>query len=230
MNYIPPHIYFRFIVMMVSRDLLAFGFSIPEFIAQSTPEIVKGIGFHTLGYWAGALSERPFTSYNLLPPVITSATQTYDFIANSSISMPRTDRVAMLATFLSGAGLLTKTADPLTNFGAGSFIYVLFEYIRTLANSGGSGNDSIPFVVVRPNRRVLRRFSMRQHIECQLAIVAIFVIVNGCLFTVLVFAKKLIQVSKNYRFKQKRRIPKFLMPIKRIKKKKFLRILKCNPT
>ena len=211
----------------MSHDLLLYAFLIPEFLAQDGGEIIKNVGAQALSYSLGVLTDRPFEAGKLLPPIIRSAPQAYDFVTQVS-GVTRVERVATLAFLFSGIGLLSKTGDPVLNAGAGGFIYLLSQYIDAVAKSGGGG--SIPFVVVRPNRRVLRRFSMRQHIECQLAIVAIFVIVNGCLFTVLVFAKKLIQVSKNYRFKQKRRIPKFLMPIKRIKKKKFLRILKCNPT
>lgn len=189
---------------MMSRDLLTTAFSIPEFLAQGGGEILKNVGAQALGYGFGVLTDRPFEATKLLPPIISCAPQTYDFVTKVT-GVTRVERVAILAFIFSGTGLLSKTGDPVLNAGAGGFIYLLSQYIDTIAKSGGGG--FIPFVVSLPNRR-LRKFTKKQHIQCQLAIVGIFILSAGCSYVVIIFTKKLIKkckslksTIKNFRFK-----------------------------
>lgn len=190
----PPEIYFRIALLMMSRDLLTTAFSIPEFLAQGGGEILKNVGAQAVGYGFGVLTDRPFEATKLLPPIISCAPQTYDFVTKVS-GVTRVERVAKLAFLFSGTGLLSKTGDPVLNAGAGGFIYLLSQYIDAIAKSGGGG--SIRFVVSLPNRR-FRRFTEKQHIQCQLAIVGIFIVTTGCSYVVVVFTKKLIKGSKNF--------------------------------
>ena len=190
----PPEVYFRIALIMMSRDLLSSAFSIPEFIAQGGGEIIKNVGAQALGYGFGVLTDRPFEAGKLLPPIISSAPQAYDFVSKVT-GVTRVERIATLAFLFSGTGLLSKTGDPVLNAGAGGFIYLLSQYIDAVAKSGGGG--SIPFVVARPNRG-LRRFSRKQHMQCQLAIVGIFILTTGCVYTIVILTKKLIQGSKNF--------------------------------
>ena len=205
-----PEIYFRIALLMMSRDLLSYAFSIPEFLAQGSGEIIKNVGAQALGYGFGVLTDRPFEAIKLLPPIISSAPQTYDFVTQVT-GVTRLERVATLAFLFSGTGLLSKTGDPVLNAGAGGFIYLLSQYIDTIAKSGGGGG-SIPFIVALPNKR-FRRFTTKQHLQCQLAIAGIFILATGCGYIIVIFTKKWIKESKsflknplkqlkNFRFKQ----------------------------
>lgn len=127
-----------------------------------------------------------------MPPLISYAPQTYDFITQVA-GVTRAERVATLAFLLSGTGLLTKTGDPVLNAGAGGFIYLLSQYIDTMAKSGGGG--SIPFIVALPNRR-FRRFTRKQHIQCQLAIAGIFILTTGCGYVIVFIFKKIFKNLK----------------------------------
>ena len=158
---------------------------------------------HPVGYIFSVLTDRPFEAIKLLPPIISCAPQTYDFVTQVT-GVTRLERVATLAFLFSGTGLLSKTGDPVLNAGAGGFIYLLSQYIDTIAKSGGGGG-SIPFVVALPNKR-FRRFTTKQHIQCQLAIAGIFILATGSGYIIGIFTKKWIKESKsflkNFRFKQ----------------------------
>ena len=177
---------------MMSRDLLTTAFSIPEFLAQGGGEILKNVGAQALGYGFGVLTDRPFEATKLLPPIISCAPQTYDFVTKVT-GVTRVERVATLAFLFSRTGLLSKTGSPVLNAGAGGFIYLLSQYIDTIAKSGGGG--SIPFVVALPNRR-FRRFTRKQHIQCQLAIAGIFILTAGCGYVIVFIFKKIFKYLK----------------------------------
>ena len=102
----------------------------------------------------------------------------------------RVERVATLAFLFSGTGLLSKTGDPVLNAGAGGFIYLLSQQIDTIAKSGGGG--PIPFGVGLPNRR----FTRKQHIQCQLAIAGIFILTAGCGYFIVFIVKKIFKYLK----------------------------------
>ena len=142
-----------------------------------------------------------------MPPIISCALQTYDFVTKVT-GVTRVERVATLAFLFSGTGLLSKTGDPVLNAGADGFIYLLFQYIDTIAKYGGGG--SVPFLVPLPNRR-LRIFTRKQHVQCQLAIAEIFILTAVCGYIILIFTKKSIRGSKNF----------FKKSIKTIKNFKF---------
>ena len=190
----PPEIYFRIALLMMSRDLLSYAFLIPEFLAQGGGEILKNVGAQALGYGFGVLTDRPFEATKFLPPIISCAPQTYDFVTKVT-GVTRVARVATLAFIFSGTGLLSKTGDPVLNAGAGGFIYLLSQYIDTIAKSGGGG--FVPFLVPISNRR-LRIFTRKQHVQCQLAIVGIFILTAGCGYVILIFTKRSIRGSKNF--------------------------------
>lgn len=65
--------------------------------------------------------------------------------------------------------------------------------------------------------------------QCQLAIAGIFILTTGCIYSIVSLTKKLIQGSKNFKFKQKHTVPVEWIKIELIKMKKFLRIFKRNP-
>ena len=80
----------------------------------------------------------------------------------------KVERVATLALLLNGTGLLAKSGDVVVNSGAGAFLYVLFEYVTTLAKSSSGGQ--VRFIVIRGNRILQTKFTNKQHRQCQLAI------------------------------------------------------------
>ena len=201
----PPELYFRIVLLMISRDLVTSAFSIPEFLAQGGGEFIKNVGAQALGYGFGVLTERPFEATKLLPPIISSAPQAYDYITKV-IGVARVERIATLAFLLSGTGLLTKTGDPVLNAGAGGFIYLLSQYIDTIAKSGGGG--SIPFVVALPNKR-FRKFTRKQHIQCQLAITGIFILTTGCGYVIVFIVKKIFRYLKVKLKKFKKNLTKY---------------------
>lgn len=189
--------YCQIALLMLNSNLFTDAFSIPQFLTN--------VAAQGLGYGFGVLTERPIDAAKLLPPIISYAPQTYEFI-NSVTGATRNERVATLAFLLSGTGLLSKTGDPVVNAGAGGFIYLLAQYIEALGSSGSGG--STPFAVFHPNRK-LRRFSRKEHLKCQLAIVGVLIITTGCSYVVVVFTKKLMKGSKKF-FKKSIRIIKNL--------------------
>lgn len=207
----PPEIYFRIALLMMSRDLLSYAFSIPEFLAQGGAEIIKNIAAQAVGYSFGVLTDRPFESIKFLPPIIRCAPQTYDFVTQVQ-GVTRLERASTIAFLFSGTGLLTKTGDPILNMGAGSFIYLLAQYIDTMSKSGGGG--SIPFIIVLPNTG-FRRFTIKQHIQCQLAIMTILISILGSPYLIIFVSKKINRLIKiklknsliKYFNKAKRRFP-----------------------
>jgi hypothetical protein len=124
-----PDVYFRILLLMMNRESLVAAFSI--FDVVSHPDFVKNCGAQVLGYGFGVLTNRPIEPIKFLPPLISYGPQAYDFV--TQVTGPtRTERFATLAFLLSGTGLLTKTGDPVLHAGAGSFIYLLAEYVASV--------------------------------------------------------------------------------------------------
>ena len=182
-----PDIYLRLIFIMMGRETFVTSFSI-----LSDTELLTNIGAQALGYAFGVVTNRPFEASKLWPPIISYGSQAYDFV--TQVTGPtRAERVATLAFILSGTGLLSKTGDSTVNIGAGSFLFLLGEYIETITKSAGGGN--VPFIMVRPNRS-LRRFTNKQHFQCQLAITGIIIITVGCSYILILITKKVMLITK----------------------------------
>lgn len=77
-----PELYFRIVLLVMSRDLVTYAFSTTEFLAQGGGEIIKNVGAQALGYGFGVLADRPFKGTKLLLPIISVAPQAYDFVTN----------------------------------------------------------------------------------------------------------------------------------------------------
>ena len=201
---------------MMVREALVSGFSMLDFLSH--PDILKNIGAQALGYGFGVLTNRPIEPIKLLPPLISYGPQAYDFVTQVP-GATRTERIATLAYLLSGTGLLSKTGDPVLNAGAGSFIFLLAEYVEAVAKSGGGGN--VPFIMARPNRS-FRRFTTKQQMQCQLAITGILIITVGCTYVIILIAKK---VGKFVKVKLKKALTKF----SKIKAKARIKFFKSKP-
>lgn len=214
-----PDVYFRILLLMMGRESLVAAFSILDFVSH--PDFVKNCGAQVLGYGFGVLTNRPIEPIKLLPPLISYGPQAYDFVTQVT-GATRTERVATLACLLSGTGLLSKTGDPVLNAGAGSFIYLLAEYVASVAQSGGGGN--MPFLFARPNRS-FRRFTRKQHVQCQLAITGILIITVGCSYVIVFIAKK---VGKFVKVNLKK-VKNALTKSSKIKAKAIIKILKSKP-
>lgn len=173
-----PDVYFRIVLLMMGREALVCGFSMLDFLSH--PDILKNIGAQALAYGFGVLTNRPIELIKLLPPLLSYGPQAYDFVTQVT-GATRTERIATLACLLSGTGLLSKTGHPVLNAGAGSFIFLLAEYVEAVAKSGGGGN--VPFIMARQNRS-FRRFTTKQHMQCQLAITGILIITIGCTYAI----------------------------------------------
>jgi len=186
-----PDIYLRIALLMMGRDVLVSSFSILDFLSQ--PDIVKNVGAQALGYGFGVLTSRPIEPTKFLPPLISYGPQAYDFITQVT-GATRVERVATLACFLTGFGLLTKTGDPVLNIGAGSFIFLLAEYVEAMANSGGGGGN-LPFIMACRNRS-FRRFTIKQQLQCQVAITGILITTIGCGYVIALTAKKVSKFAK----------------------------------
>lgn len=154
---------------------------------------VKNCEAQFLGYGFGVLTERPIDPIKLLPPIISYSAPVYDFIAEVT-GATRTERIATIAFLMSGTGILARTGDPVVNAGAGSFIYLLAQYISSVT-SGSGGGGPIPFIYARPNRK-LRRFTTKQHVQCQLAIAGILIIAAGGSYIIVLIAKKVRKFCK----------------------------------
>ena len=203
---------------MMVREALVSGFSMLDFLSH--PDILKNIGAQALGYGFGVLTNRPIEPIKLLPPLISFSygPQAYDFVTQVP-GATRTERIATLAYLLSGTGLLSKTGDPVLNAGAGSFIFLLAEYVEAVAKSGGGGN--VPFIMARPNRS-FRRFTTKQQMQCQLAITGILIITVGCTYVIILIAKK---VGKFVKVKLKNALTKS----SKIKAKAIIKLFKSKP-
>ena len=211
-----PDVYFRIVLLMMGREALVSGFSMLDFLSH--PYILKNIGAQALGYGFGVLTNRPIEPIKLLPPLISYGPQAYDFVTQVT-GATRTERIATLACLLSGTGLLSKTGDPVLNAGAGSFIFLLAEYVEAVAKSGGGGN--VPFIMARPNRS-FRRFTTKQQMQCQLAITGILIITVGCTYVIILIAKK---VGKFVKVKLKNALTKS----SKIKAKAIIKLFKSKP-
>ena len=194
-----PDVYFRIVLLMMGRESLVSGFSMLDFF--SDPGILKNIGAQALGYGFGVLTNRPIEPIKLLPPLISYGPQAYDFVTQVT-GATRTERVATLACLLSGAGFISETGDTVVNAGIGGFIFLLAEYVEAVSKSGGGGNMS--FIMAGPNRS-FRRFSTKQHIQCQLAITGIIIITVGCAYVIILIVKK---VGKFVKIKLKNALTK----------------------
>jgi len=181
----PPEIYLRIILLTMGRDIIVSSFSMVEFLSHGGGEIVKNVGAQALGYGFGVLTNRPIEPIKFLPPIISYGPQAYDFVTQVT-GATRAERIATLSCLLTGTGLLSKTGDPVINAGAGSFIYLLAQYIEAVSKSGG-GN--VPFVVFRPSRS-FRKFTTKQHLQCELAITGILIITVGGCYIIVVIVKK----------------------------------------
>lgn len=211
-----PDVYFRIVLFMMGRGALVRAFSMLDFLSH--PDILKNIGAQALGYGFGVLTNRPIEPIKLLPPLISYGPQAYDFVTQVT-GATRTERIATLACLLSGTGLLSKTGDPVLNAGAGSFIFLLAEYVEAVAKSGGGGN--VPFIMARPNRS-FRRFTTKQQMQCQLAITGILIITVGCTYVIILIAKK---VGKFVKVKLKNALTKS----SKIKAKAIIKLFKSKP-
>ena len=127
--------------------------------------------------------------------------------------------VCFIEHIMDGTGLLSKTGDPVLNAGAGSFIFLLAEYVEAVAKSCGGGN--VPFIMARPNRS-FRRFTTKQQMQCQLAITGILIITVGCTYVIILIAKK---VGKFVKVKLKNALTKF----SKIKAKAIIKLFKSKP-
>ena len=179
-----PDGYFRIVLLMMGREALVSGFSMLDFLSH--PDILKNIGAEALGYGFEVLINRPIQPIKLLPPLTSYGPQAYDFVTQVT-GATRTEKTALLACLLSGTGFLSKIGDPALNAGAGSFIFLLAEYVEAVAKSGSGGN--MPFIMARPNRS-FRRFTTKQQMQCQLAITEILIISVGCTYAIILIAKK----------------------------------------
>ena len=209
-------VYFRILLLMMGREGLVSAFSILDFLSH--PDILKNIGAQALGYSFGVLTNRPIEPIKLLPPLISYGPQAYDFVTQVP-GATRTERIATLAYLLSGTGLLSKTGDTVLNAGAGSFIFLLAQYVEAVAKSGGGGN--VPFIMARPNRS-FRRFTTKQQMQCQLAITGILIITVGCTYVIILIAKK---VGKFVKVKLKNALTKS----SKIKAKAIIKLFKSKP-
>ena len=123
---------------------------------------------------------------------------------------------------MSSTSLLHKTGDPVLNAGAGSFIFLLAEYVEAVAKSCGGGN--VPFIMARPNRS-FRRFTIKQQMQCQLAITGILIITVGCSYVIVLIVKEVCKFVKGKLKKLKNALTKS----SKIKAKEIIKLFKSKP-
>lgn len=221
---ITPDVYFRILLFVMGPRTLVNSFPISEFLSHGGGEILKNVGAQLVGYGFGVLSNRPIEPTKFLPPIISYGPQAYDFVTQVT-GTTRAERIATLACLFSGTGLLSKTGDPVLNAGAGSFIYLLAQYVEAMAKSSGGGGN-MPFIVNLPNRS-FRRFTNKQHIQCQLAITGILIISIGCCYIIIITIKKVQKFIKVKAKKVKNALTKFsgIKSIKKFKPKPMVQVI-----
>lgn len=98
---------------------------------------------------------------------------------------------------------LLKPRNPVPNAAAGSFIFILVEYVASVTTSSGGG--ILPFIMIHPNR-TFKKFTTKQQIQCQLAIVGVLIVSSGCIYIIVFTARK---VDKLVKAKLKKALTKY---------------------
>ena len=117
-------------------------FSIMWVLSHGGEDVLKNAEAQALGYSFGVLSNQPLDPIKFLPPLISYGPDAYDFITQATGST-RIERVLTRGFILSGTSLLRKTGDIILNASAGAFLYLIAQYVESMAKSDcGGGPDS----------------------------------------------------------------------------------------
>ena len=211
-----PEAYYRIVFLIMQRELFVQAFGITEFIASGGQEIFKNVCAQAAGYGFGVLSNRPIDPIKFLPPIISYAQPTYDFITQAT-GVTRAERVAAIALSYAAAGAWAKVGDLPFNAGIGGVIYLMSQFIEDNVN-----NSNIPFLLPKTSRKaamIRRHFSTKKLIKAELAVSGVIIVLIGTTWCIIYILKK----SFKYGFKQgsKMKLKKSQNPLKKLNLRKI---------
>ncbi len=117
----PPHIYFQILILTIGRDLFIEAFGVTDFLNDG---LVQNALALLAGYAGDVPTNRSLDFNKFLPPIISCAQPTYDFVTQGT-GVPRIERVATIDLIYSATAGCAKIGDLPFNAGAGDFIYLL---------------------------------------------------------------------------------------------------------
>ena len=212
-----PEVYFRIVLLTMQREL--FGqlfveaFGIADFLVTGGEEVLKNVAAQFAGYAFGVLTDRPVNPAKFLPPIISSAQPTYDYITQVT-GVTRAERVAAIALTYAAAGAWAKIGDLSFNGGIGGCIFLLSQFIQDNANNGNT-----PFLLPKTSRKsviIRRNFSTKKLIQSELVLTGSIIVFIGTTWCIVYILRK----SFKYGFKRGYKI-KSQNPLKKLNLKKL---------
>ena len=109
-----PEIYYKIVLLMLTRDSVVMAFSLADFFANGGKQILINTAAQYGGYIAATAVGNNITP-SILIPVLANSKLANDFLQVSHGMPGQPERVATIAFLFSAAGLITKTGDIPTN-------------------------------------------------------------------------------------------------------------------
>jgi hypothetical protein len=195
-----PQTYYKIVLLMLTRDSLALGFSIANFFANGGKTILINSAAQYGGYIAATAVGNSIAP-QILIPIFANSKLAADFLQFSNNMPGQPERVATVALVFSTAGLITKTGDIPTNATMGALIAAFCDYMSSTINSG-----NVPFIYRRAKRMNL---TFKQHMQMQLLLIGLLVAILGCSIVIIYVTKSLIRRSGLFFKKSIKTIKKF---------------------
>jgi hypothetical protein len=184
-----PETYYKIVLLMLSRDSVAMGFSLADFFANGGKQILLNTAAQYGGYIASTAVGNTLTP-SILIPVVANSKLAADFLQASHGMPGQPERVAAVAFLFSAAGLITKVGDIPTNASMGAVIAAFAGYMGSVVNNG-----NVPFTYIHAKRM---NFTFKQHMQMHVLLLGLIMASLGCSVIVIYFTKKLIRRSRSF--------------------------------
>ena len=126
-----PENYYKIVFLMLTRESIAMGFSLANFLANGGKEILVNTAAQYGGYIAATAVGNNFTP-SILIPVFANSKLVHDFLQASHGMPAQPERVATIAFVFSAAALVTRTGDIPTNASMGALIAAFADYMGSI--------------------------------------------------------------------------------------------------
>ena len=123
-----PETYYKIVLLMLTRDTVAFGFSLANFFANGRKQVLINSAAQYGGYIASTAVGNTIGP-SILVPIIANSKLAGDFIQFSNNMPVQRERVTTVAFVFSTGALLTKTGDIPTNATMGALIAAFADYM-----------------------------------------------------------------------------------------------------
>lgn len=171
-----PETYYKIVFLILTRDTVAFGFSLANFFANGGKQVLINSAAQYGGYIASTAIGNNIGP-SILLPIISNSKLAGDFIQFSNNMPVQPERVATVAFVFSTAALITKTGDIPMNATMGALIATFADYMSSVTSSG-----STPFIHRIPKRMNL---TLKQHILMQFLFLGVSVTIVVCSIVIL---------------------------------------------